>query len=80
MQTPKNMNVQAEQSATGTAGSTPAPSTTASAAAAHFFFAPFKPVSCFKLFGVEEVEVAEAMCSGVPSPRLSPFVFFPAPL
>ena len=34
MQTPKNMNVQAEQSVAGTTGSTPAPSTTASAAAA----------------------------------------------
>ena len=37
MQTPKNMNVQAEQSVAGTTASTSAPSTTAPAAAAHFF-------------------------------------------
>ena len=33
----------------------------------------------FFFFGVEE-ELAEAMCSGVPSPRLSPFAFFPPTL
>ena len=62
MQTPKNMNVQAEQSV-------PVPST------CNIFLLHSSRYRVSNCFGVEEVELAEAMCSGVPSPRLSPFVF-----
>ena len=62
MQTPKNMNVQAEQSVAGNTGSTLAPSTTATAAAAQ------APQQITSFFGPAHTSSTGEAPAGTPTP------------